>query len=138
MPIFVAIVSLMSLLCDCADRFQTGVGGPGYPCSAPSDCQPGYFTNTRHCCGGPPNGKYCSDCCVDNDCGPGHICIPYNWFWAPGFGATENTHIRVCIPSKTDGSSEPCFRNEQCISMRCNGGLGYSGDKVKLPPGKCA
>ena len=123
---FVVIVSLMSPLCDCALP-------QGSPCSAPSDCQPGLYTQTRHCCGGPPNGKYCSDCCVDSDCGNGFICIPSNWAIT-----SLPPHIRICSYIYDYGTSKPCFRNEQCASKRCNGGHGYSGDKVNYPLGNCA
>jgi hypothetical protein len=123
------VVYLMSPLCDCALP-ELALGSP---CSVASQCQPGPFTQTRHCCGGPPNGKYCSGCCVDSDCGPGHICIPFNWLQT---GLTP--HRRVCVSSKNQGSSAPCFRNEQCASMHCNGGRGFSEDQVKYPLGNCA
>jgi hypothetical protein len=125
---FVVIVSLMSALCECAIPELND----GSPCSIASQCQPGPFTKTRHCCGGSSNRKYCSGCCVDDDCGAGYICIPFNWLQT---GITP--HRRVCVSSKHQASSAPCFRNEQCASMHCNGGLGYSGDKVNYPLGKC-
>ena len=120
---FVVIVSLMSQLCDCEPT----------QCSAPSDCQPTF----KHCCGGPPNGKYCSQCCVDSDCSrnsPGDplICVPISYLFP------NLPHVRMCVSSKFVASSQPCFRNEQCASMRCIGGLGFSGDKVHYPLGTCA
>jgi hypothetical protein len=83
---FVVIASLMSPLCDCAYTFQPPQGTPGFECSAPGDCQPGLFTKIKHCCGGPPNGKYCSDCCVDTDCsgilpGSKFICTPLSFLF---------------------------------------------------------
>jgi hypothetical protein len=128
---FVVIVSLMSPLCDCAwPETEIALGSK---CSFPAECQPGPITKSRHCCEAPPNGKYCSGCCMDDDCRDGRICIPFSWF------QTDLTsHNRVCARSKVSPSSAPCFRNEQCISMHCNGGLGVSGDKVNYPLGKCA
>jgi hypothetical protein len=136
---FVVIASLMSPLCDCAYTFQPPQGTPGFKCSAPGDCQPGLFTKIKHCCGGPPNGKYCSDCCVDTDCsgilpGSKFICTPLSFL----FPSLYETHIRLCIPSGIYQSPQPCYRNDQCSSGQCTGGLGFSGDKVNLPLGKCA
>jgi len=136
---FVVIVSLMSPLCDCTFTFQPDVGSPGYECSGPGECKPGFFTKVKHCCGGPPNGKYCNECCVDSDCsgiaqGSNFICTPLSFL----FPSLYETHIRFCIPSGIYRLSRPCYRNDQCESMKCIGGLGFSGDKVKLPLGKCA
>ncbi len=133
---FLVLVSLMSPLCDCAFTFQPGAGTPGFICSAPTDCQASPFTNTRQCCAGSPNGKYCSECCVDTDCpgAPGgFICTPLGFL----FPSLAETHARFCIKSKIFQSSQPCYQNDQCKSNNCIGGSGLIGEKVKLPLGKC-
>jgi hypothetical protein len=129
--VVIVIISLMSPLCDCAwPETEIALGSP---CSFDAECQPGPFTHSRHCCVGPSNGKYCSGCCVDDDCGAGRICIPLGWMQTD-----LASHTRGCVRSKVLASSAPCFRNEQCASMLCNGGLGASGDKVNYPLGNCA
>ncbi len=127
---FVVVVSLMSPLCDCAWP-ETDIA-LGSSCSFDAECQPGPFTQTSYCCGGPTNGKYCSVCCVDKDCGAGQFCIPVNWR-----SKDPKNHRRYCIRSMFP-SSASCFRNEQCASKDCIGGLGFSEDKVNYPLGKCA
>jgi hypothetical protein len=135
---FVVIVSLMSPLCDCYFTFQPSAGTPGSECSVPSQCKTSLISKTSRCCGGPPDGKYCSECCVDSDCslvrpGINFICTPLSFL----FPSLDKTHIRFCIPSGIYGSQQPCYRNDQCDSNKCKGGLGYAGDKIKLPLGKC-
>ncbi len=96
---FLVILSLMSPLCDCAFPFQPPKGTPGFQCSAASECQASPFTNTRQCCGGVPNGKYCSECCVDTDC----LAPPGIKFSCTQLGSLfpslYESNIRFCIPS---------------------------------------
>ncbi len=104
---------------------------PGSPCSGPGDCLPGAFTNVRYCCGGPPNGKYCSECCGDSDCSDvKYLCVPKNWLDKDPL----YRHVRIC--EKRFGNKY-CFRDEQCKSGQCYKGLGYSGDTVHYPLGSC-
>ncbi len=132
---FVVIISLMSPLCDCYFTFQPGVGTPGYPCTSASECKFSPFTSTRQCCGGAPNGNYCSECCVDSDCPPGGFtCTPLSFL----FQSLYETHARFCVKSNTFQATLPCYKNEQCKSNQCNGGLGLSGDDVVRPLGTCA
>jgi hypothetical protein len=92
------IVSLMSPLCDCAFTFQPPKGTPGFPCSAASQCQASPFTSTRQCCEEAPNGKYCSECCVDADCPRSGI--KFSCFQLGELvPSLKDTHISLCLPS---------------------------------------
>ena len=101
----------------------------GKPCSgAAADCG-----GLQHCCGGPPQGKYCAQCCTDSNCPTGFICLPgYNYI----FNGPQ--HSRICQPASIQVPKGPCFRNDMCMSGTCKGGLGFSGDKINLPLGTCA
>ena len=103
----------------------------GLACSSAATCGA-----LKHCCGGPPQGKYCAACCVDSDCLPikglNLICVPgYNYFYK------GPQHSRFCQPANVQVSKGPCFRNDMCQSGSCSGSLGFSGDRINLPLGTC-
>jgi hypothetical protein len=110
-------------------------GKNGMTCSSQSECGP----TLNHCCGGLPNGKYCAQCCTDANCPAGKLCIPgYNYpiINIPGYSPSGPMHSRFCVRPVSGG--EKCFRNDMCISGRCIGALGWSGDSINLPLGRCA
>ncbi len=103
-------------------------GKNGMACSSYPECGP----ELNHCCGGLPNGKYCALCCTDANCPAGKLCIPgYKY---PSINGPM--HSRFCMEPVSGG--QKCFRNEMCVSGKCIGALGWSGDRINLPLGTCA
>ena len=102
----------------------------GLPCSSAANCG-----DLNFCCVG-PQGKYCAKCCRDSDCPPilgeAYICLPgYNYLYK------GPQHSQICQPANVQVPKGPCFRNDMCQSGTCNQGLGFSGDMINLPLGRC-
>ena len=102
----------------------------GAVCSSAATCG-----GLKHCCGGPPQGTYCAECCIDSNCRQDiipSICVPgFNYFYK------GPQHSRFCQPAFIQVSNGPCFRNDMCQSGKCINSLGFSGDRINLPIGTC-
>jgi hypothetical protein len=105
-------------------------GGPGWPCTGPSDCTAGFCIETGQ-------GKQCTTTCIEE--------CPYGWLCKQLAEATDI--VFVCVPGTLD-ICRPCQNNDQCSAngiLSGNGCVDYGpegffcgqecGDSTECPDG---